>query len=72
MMEIDESAFRWKYERGRLTKACCVVGGTDIKKCFLKIMEKRDTNILTDASLKMLNLGTTLIWISGQVIMDLN
>lgn len=64
IVEVDESAFgKRKYNRGRVTKTRWVVGGIDreSKKCFLKIVEKRDSNSLLQVILENVEPGTTVI-----------
>lgn len=63
-VEIDESAFgRRKYNRGRITKTRWVVGGVErgSKKCFLKIVERRDQNTLHRVIEEYVEPGTTVM-----------
>lgn len=63
-VEIDESAFgKRKYNRGRVTKIRWVVGGIDrtSKKCFLKIVNKRDAGTLLKVISENVQPGTTII-----------
>lgn len=64
IVEVDESAFgKRKYNRGRLTKTRWVVGGIDrdSKKCFLKIVKKRDSDTLLQVISENVEPGTTII-----------
>lgn len=63
-VEVDESAFgRRKYNRGRLRKVRWVIGGIDrqSKKCFLKIVDKRDSETLLTAIKEFVKPGTTVM-----------
>lgn len=64
IVEIDESAFgKRKYNRGRLRKVRWVVGGIDRenKKCFLKIVDKRDKDTLLSVINENVEPRTTVI-----------
>lgn len=64
IVEIDESAFgKRKYNVGRITKVRWVVGGIDrrSKKCFLKVVDKRDANTLVNIINENVVSGSTII-----------
>lgn len=63
-VEVDESAFgRRKYNVGRIRKTRWVVGGIDreSKKCFLKIVDKRNCHTLNTVISEFVCPGTTII-----------
>lgn len=63
-VEVDESAFgKRKYYRGRITKIRWVVGGIDrrSKKCFLRLVDKRDSQTLGQVISDNVLPGTTVI-----------
>lgn len=53
IVEIDESEFGRKYNRGWVTKTQWVLGGIcrRTKKCFLKVVDKHDANTLNHVTL---------------------
>lgn len=63
-VEVDESAFgKRKYNRGRVSKVRWVVGGIDRqnKKCFLKVVDRRDSQTLLSVISENVEPGTTII-----------
>lgn len=64
VVEIDESAFgKRKYNRGRVTRIRWVVGGIhrESRKCFLKIVDRRDSDTLMRVISENVLPGTTII-----------
>ena len=64
IIKIDKSASGGrKYNRGRLTKTRWVLGGIcrRTKKCFLKVVDKRDANTLHSVILDNVEPGTTIV-----------
>ncbi|CAF4075467.1 unnamed protein product [Rotaria sp. Silwood1] len=72
IVEIDESAFgKRKYNRGRLVKTQWEFDGVDIitRQCFLVEIEKKDAATSLPINQNYISPGTTIIRISGVLIM---